>query len=521
MDHDPTEAVALHRYSVIAQAAGAHLSQAERGLLVRALSARPFVDPVGEEHTYSRSTIDRWIAAYRRDGLSGLAPVPRSDKGRGRVSPELMAEDVALRRAVPTRSAAQIAEIIHRAHGVALSERTLREHLRRSGVSRRELTSSPARAFGRFEAARRNEIWIGDVLVGPFVPHPRRAGSRRAKLFVLVDDHSRLCVGARFYPNQQQAALDDCFQRALVRWGVPCNVYVDRGNVFVSKHFERVCAEVGTHLIKASVGYPEGKGKVERLVKTVKSAFYPEAELLVKQGKLRTLEQLNEYVDAFVEEWYNRRPHSELAGKSPREVWGPEPIRPVEDLARIKEAFLWRLKRQVQKDCCFQVEGVRFRTCPELARQKVEVAYDPLDLSYALVYQEGVRMDLARPEDRPAQVGKRQQPEVRKAPPSGLSFLELLRKDHEDHLKQELAGLSFRQPPSQGKEPASRLVVVRLLEGVLHRPLNHLELARVEEEWRRGGPLDPTPRAEALARLVADIGPDRHIGEYLKCLRGR
>ncbi|MDA8144553.1 MAG: hypothetical protein M0Z27_00625 [Thermaerobacter sp.] len=88
-------------------------------------------------------------------------------------------------------------------------------------------------------------------------------------------------------------------------------------------------------------------------------------------------------------------------------------------------------------------------------------------------------------------------------------------------MKQELAGLSFRQPPSQGKELASRLVVVRLLERTLHRPLNHLELARVEEEWRRGGPLDPTPRAEALARLVADIGPDRHIGEYLKCLRGR
>ena len=37
-----------------------------------------------------------------------------------------------------------------------------------------------------------NEIWIGDVLVGPFVPDPRVAGLRRAKLFLLVDDDSRL-----------------------------------------------------------------------------------------------------------------------------------------------------------------------------------------------------------------------------------------------------------------------------------------------------------------------------------------
>jgi len=46
----------------------------------------------------------------------------------------------------------------------------------------------------RFEADRPNEVWIGDVLVGPFVPHPRTPGSQRAYLFVLVDHYSRLLV---------------------------------------------------------------------------------------------------------------------------------------------------------------------------------------------------------------------------------------------------------------------------------------------------------------------------------------
>lgn len=64
-----------------------------------------------------------------------------------------MAEAVRLRREVPARSAAQITEIIGRAHGVWLKERTVRAHLARSGVSRRALTEEPARAFGRYETS--------------------------------------------------------------------------------------------------------------------------------------------------------------------------------------------------------------------------------------------------------------------------------------------------------------------------------------------------------------------------------
>ena len=41
-----------------------------------------------------------------------------------------------------------------------------------------------------------------DVLVGPWVPHPRIGTSVRAKLFLIVDDHSRLLVDGAFYANE-------------------------------------------------------------------------------------------------------------------------------------------------------------------------------------------------------------------------------------------------------------------------------------------------------------------------------
>jgi putative transposase len=151
MPEDRKEQVALFRYSVISEAVSDRLSHTERGLVVRALATKPWVTPEGDERFISRTTIDRWVGAYRRDGLSGLEPEPRSDKGHGRANPELMAEAVRLRRQVPARSAAQIAEIIARAHGVRLAERT---PARASGAFGREPGGDQRRSCQGLRALR-------------------------------------------------------------------------------------------------------------------------------------------------------------------------------------------------------------------------------------------------------------------------------------------------------------------------------------------------------------------------------
>jgi hypothetical protein len=81
--------------------------------------------------------------------------------------------------------------LYHR-HGVAVAERTIRGQLRRAGLHREALAAEP-KAFGRYEAGRPDERWITDVLAGPWVPWPRRAGSVRARLFLIVDFTNRPC----------------------------------------------------------------------------------------------------------------------------------------------------------------------------------------------------------------------------------------------------------------------------------------------------------------------------------------
>src|SRR5207237_1994846 len=171
-------------WSGTAGAANPRWSGSGRGWVVGAIAARPRAHPDGTVRRSSRGTIDRWLRAWRAGGVDGLGPSPRSDTGKVRAMPELFGEAAALRLELPGRSAAQIASILYHRHGVRVAERTVRGQLRRAGLHRAALKAAP-RAYGRYEAERPNERWVTDVLVGPWVPHPKRDGSARARLFLI------------------------------------------------------------------------------------------------------------------------------------------------------------------------------------------------------------------------------------------------------------------------------------------------------------------------------------------------
>ena len=226
MDEKMRQEIALHRWAVIAEAANPRLSGGERGAVVRAIAAREHAHPDGTMRRYSRGTIDRWLRAGRAGGIDALRPSPRSDTGKVRAMPELFAEAAALRLELPGRSAAQIASILYHRHGVRVAERTIRGQLRRAGLHRAALKAAP-RAYGRYEAERPNERWVTDVLAGPWVPYPKREGSARARLFLIVDDHSRLLVDGRFYDRENARICQELLRRAITRRGVPDVLYAD------------------------------------------------------------------------------------------------------------------------------------------------------------------------------------------------------------------------------------------------------------------------------------------------------
>ena len=159
--------------------------------------------------------------------------------------------------------AAQISSILYHRHGVRVAERTVRGQLRRAGLHRAALKAAP-KAYGRYEAERPNERWVTDVLVGPWVPYPKRDRSARARLFLIVDDHSRLLVDGRFYDRENARTCQELLRRAITRRGVPDILYADNGAPFANAWLARTCAVLGIRLVHSKPYSPEGRGKQER-----------------------------------------------------------------------------------------------------------------------------------------------------------------------------------------------------------------------------------------------------------------
>jgi putative transposase len=150
--------VALFRYSLIRPLADPGLSPAVRGALVRELVAQQHVGPAGDPVNVSRSTVDRWIRAWRRGGFDALIPPPRHVDPRTEAA--MLELAVALKRERPARTAAQVGRIIVAEKGWAPSARTLQRHFARHGLGGRGRDpQAPTPVFGRFEALCECLIW--------------------------------------------------------------------------------------------------------------------------------------------------------------------------------------------------------------------------------------------------------------------------------------------------------------------------------------------------------------------------
>ncbi len=440
MTIESAEATALFRYRVIAAAIGPRLSPAERGWLVRELARQVHEHPDGSQRQYSRGTLDRWIRAYREQGLDALRPDPRADLGAVRRHPELLDEACALRVELPTRSAAQIGAILYARHHLRVAERTIREHFQRRGLQRAALAGQP-RAYGRYEADRPNEVWIGDVLVGPFVPHPRTNASKRAYLFVLVDDYSRLLLHARWVPDQNTRAGQDVLRAAIQRRGLPERVDVDNGSPYRHAALERSCAVLGIRLIHSRPYSPEGRGKQERLNRFIRERFLAEAEA----HGIASFTELNDRFLAWAELVCNTRQHAETGQTPIARFTSQGPLQAVEPSV-LREAFRWSVARRVTSTASVSLAGNRYAVDPSLIGRRVELRFDPEDLTRMDVFWEGRPVGQAIP----FIVGRHVHHQVPQAQPpgppasTGVDYLGLVLAEHDEHL---LGQIAYRDLP--------------------------------------------------------------------------
>jgi len=411
---DKRQATALFRYSLIRELADPELGPRQRGARIRALTATDHAFD-GQRVEVSDVTLWRWLRAWRAGGFEALVPTVRRQPNR--TSTELLEAAEALKREAPKRTAVQVARILAEADRGPVSSRTIQRHFARLGLDIRP-DGQPPRALGRFEADEFGELWTGDGMHGPVVD------GTKSILFAFIDDWSRAVPGWRWGHGEDTVRLEAALRRGLESAGIPRSAFVDNGSPFISAPFHRTLAVLGIRIAHSTPGHPASRGKVERFFRTVREQFLVELEA---RGGAASLVQLDELFGAWLEGVYHRTVHSET-GQAPleRRMAGRRLRRP--SPAELREAFLWSETRLVTKTRSVSLHGNHYEVDSALVGARVQLLFDPFDLTDIEVrYQD-------RPMGRaiPRRIGRHTHPAARPeaAPPpkpSGIDYLGLVR----------------------------------------------------------------------------------------------
>jgi putative transposase len=371
MTEEQKKTIAAFRFGVICELVnGARLSSGEQARLIREKCARKWQIPYSEKTRISRGTILRWMHRYRASNgrLESLSPQDRSDRGKSRVIDEETALAlIQLRQEMPRATVAtlirqmQTRRIVNPATVLSSSTvyRLLQAHRAnhpKAAVDRR-----------KFEAECVNDLWQSDVMHGPRVLVNGKR--QKAYLIAIIDDHSRLIPHAEFYLNERLFSYTACLKQALSTRGLPRKLYVDNGSAFRCRQLEHICACLGVALIHSKPYTPEGRGKIERFFRTIRSEFLP-------HFRGESLLELNEVLALWLEDIYHRRPHG-ATGQAPfaRFTENLHCLRPAPE--KLNDYFRHTARRRVAKDRTVILNGSLYEAPVALIGCQVELLYQP------------------------------------------------------------------------------------------------------------------------------------------------
>ncbi len=378
------------------------------------LDAGVLATTVAREQGLSARTIERWVARYRRDGLTGLARLPRADRGARHFPEDLvrLIEGLALRKPAPTAAAVyrQVVGVAEREGWPTPSYSTVYAVIRHLDPALVTLAHDGTKAYRlafdllhRREATSPNDLWQADHTPLDLWVRDADGTPVRPWLTAILDDYSRAVAAYRLSLSAPTAlttalALRDAIGRkADPCWhvcGIPQTFYTDHGSDFTSRHIEQIALSLKMVLVFSEPGMPRGRGRIERFFNTVNQLFLctlpgyaPNG--VPPSGPLLTVPQLDARLRDFVLEDYHRRIHSETR-MAPQARWEAGGFLP--HLPESPEE-LGLLLLTVSKARKVRQDGIHFETMRYLdltlaayVGEWVTIRYDPQDMAEIRVY---------------------------------------------------------------------------------------------------------------------------------------
>jgi transposase InsO family protein len=323
--------------------------------------------------------------------MDALMPRERSDKGSVRsLSDECILEIYKIKEQFPRLDALQI-HIRLVQDGLlpaTVSPRTIQRF-----IKAKDLKSSAASGILKdrkaFEEPFFGAMWQADTCHFPYIPDDNGKRSR-TYLIAIVDDHSRMLVGARLFFEDNAYNFQKVLKDAVATYGIPNKLYVDHGPSYENSQLSFICGSIGTVLIHAPVRDGAAKAKIERAFGVLKSRWLNGFD--TKQ--ILSLDEFNLDLTEAVRK-HNLTENSST-GQTPldRFLSTRGHIRIAESEEWLRECFMNRITRKVKNDSTLSIQNMQFDAPMQFMRNSVEVRFLPDRMSEAYILDNGTRYPL-------------------------------------------------------------------------------------------------------------------------------
>jgi transposase InsO family protein len=388
---DPDRELAYFRFALIAPVIQGTFSDASIAAYCRRVTENPIQRPDGAMFHYKPATLERWVTLYKAGGMDALMPRERSDKGNVRsLSDECILEIYRLKEKFPRLDAVQIhiRLVQDGLLSATVSPRTIQRFIKANSLK-------PSAAGGllkdrkAFEEPFFGAMWQADTCYFPYIPDSN--GKRnRTYLIAIVDDHSRMIVGARLFFEDTAYNFQKVLKDAVATFGIPNKLYVDHGPSYENSQLNYICGSIGTVLIHAPVRDGAAKAKVERTFGVLKSRWLNG----VDTNQILSLDEFNlELTEAVRKHNLTLNSSTEQAPMD-RFLSTRGRIRIAESEEWLHECFMNRISRKVKNDSTLSIQNMQFDAPMQFMRQSVEVRFLPDRLSEAYIFDNGTRYSL-------------------------------------------------------------------------------------------------------------------------------
>lgn len=382
MEEEKKQKIALFRFGVISGIISVkETEKGERERRIREVTSKEWDIPYSGRSYIGRSTVRDWLKLYEDSGgkIESLFPSDRSDQGKSRcMDEETEATLITLKKEMRAASLPVLIRVGRQRKVLppdfSISDQSIYRLFKRHGLDEPLLVREDMR---RYEAELPNDLWQSDCLHGPMVIVNGK--QRKSFGFTFIDDHSRLIPHAEFYLRENIESFSDALKKALSKRGLPRKLYVDNGPYFRSHQLDFTAASLGIALIHCTAFRPEGKGKIERLNKSLRIQF------LSTLPEDISLQDLNQRLQKWIDSEYHLIVHGGT-GEKPLERY-------VRHLHLIRSApknlddyFRLKAERTVDKDRTVSLQGKVFEAPLQLIGKKVSLLYNPDDLGRIEVF---------------------------------------------------------------------------------------------------------------------------------------